>query len=59
MTHDTVIRILIAADVRLYREGLAQLLTGHAGLEIVGATSDPEEAVETAEQEAFVGGLGG
>lgn len=48
MTHDTVIRILIAADVRLYREGLAQLLKGHAGIEIVGATSDLEEAVETA-----------
>ena len=47
MTHDPVIRILIAADVRLYREGLAQLLEGHAGIEIVGATSDPDEAVET------------
>jgi DNA-binding NarL/FixJ family response regulator len=47
VTHDTVIRILIAADVRLYREGLAQLLQGHAGIEIVGAACDPEEALET------------
>ena len=48
MTHDTVIRILIAADVRLYREGLARLLAGHGAIEIVGAASSPEEALETA-----------
>ena len=48
MTHDTVIRILVATDVRLYREGLVQLLEDHSGVEVVGAASSPEQAVETA-----------
>jgi DNA-binding NarL/FixJ family response regulator len=40
------IRILVVASVRLYREGLAQVLDRRDGLRIVGTAADRREAVE-------------
>jgi DNA-binding NarL/FixJ family response regulator len=38
-------RLLIIAEIRLYREGLAQVLGGEAGLQVLGTASDGEEGV--------------
>src|SRR5262252_3976149 len=38
-----MIRILIVARIRLFREGLAELIAGHADFAIVGAQPDPPE----------------
>ncbi len=38
-------RVLIAADIRLYREGLAQILSGHDNIGVVGATASAQETL--------------
>ena len=38
-------RVLIAADIRLYREGLAQILSGHNDIRVVGATANADQTV--------------
>jgi two-component system nitrate/nitrite response regulator NarL len=40
-----MIRVFIVCDTRLYREGLAQILAGHAGIIVVGLAADTEEAL--------------
>jgi two-component system, NarL family, nitrate/nitrite response regulator NarL len=40
-----MIRILIVGSIRLYREGLAQLLAQYDGVTVVGAVSDAESAL--------------
>jgi two-component system, NarL family, nitrate/nitrite response regulator NarL len=40
-----MIRALIAADIRLYREGLAQLLSREEGITVVGAVSADRDAL--------------
>ena len=40
-----MIRVLIVAEIRLYREGLAQLLGRRSGMTVVGVKSDLREAV--------------
>jgi two-component system, NarL family, nitrate/nitrite response regulator NarL len=40
-----MIRLFIVCDTRLYREGLAQILAGHAGITVVGAAADSEQAL--------------
>jgi DNA-binding NarL/FixJ family response regulator len=42
-----VIRLVIATDIRLYREGLTQLLGRVAGLSIVGMASDLEDTLKS------------
>jgi DNA-binding NarL/FixJ family response regulator len=39
-----MIRILIVAGIRLYRDGLSHVLDGHDGLRVVGAVADAREA---------------
>ena len=39
------VRVIVLADVRLYREGLTRLLAGQAGLTVVGAEPVTEEAL--------------
>jgi two-component system, NarL family, nitrate/nitrite response regulator NarL len=39
------VRVLVLADVRLYREGLAQLLAGHPGLTVVGGEAVTADAL--------------
>ena len=41
-----MIRILVVADIRLYREGLAQTLGREEGLTIAGAAADLEDALK-------------
>jgi DNA-binding NarL/FixJ family response regulator len=41
-----VIRIVIADEQRIYREGLARLLGDHAALKVVGAAGTEEELLE-------------
>jgi two-component system, NarL family, nitrate/nitrite response regulator NarL len=41
-------RVLVAADVRLYRDGIARVLEGREGLEVVGTAADHDEAVHLA-----------
>lgn len=41
-----LIRVLIVSDIRLYREGLAQMLGRESGLSVVGTTADPLGALE-------------
>ncbi len=41
----TVLHLLIVADVRLYREGLAKILDGRANLAVVGTAANREEAL--------------
>ena len=45
---DGMIRILILSDVRLYREGLAEILNGRAELHVVGAAESGAAAVTRA-----------
>ncbi len=44
------IRILLADDHSMFREGLSMLLEGHEGLEVIGEAVNGEEAVEMARQ---------
>ncbi|GAA5027627.1 response regulator [Actinopolymorpha pittospori] len=48
MSEDTPIRVLLADDQRVVREGLAMLLDLLPGVEVVGAAADGEQAVELA-----------
>ncbi len=48
MTNQQAIRVLIADDQPLVRDGLAALLSLQAGLEIVGGATNGVEAVEQA-----------
>jgi two-component system, NarL family, nitrate/nitrite response regulator NarL len=41
----TVIRILVVAEIRLYREGLTEMLGDEPGLEIVAAVAGADDAV--------------
>lgn len=43
-----MITVLIASDVRLYREGLAESLAKHRSLEVIGVALRPEDAVQKA-----------
>jgi len=43
-----VIRILLVADIRLYREGLAQILGRERSLSVVGAVADFDSALAAA-----------
>ena len=43
-------RVLLADDHTMFREGLAGLLTNYGGLEVVGETTNDEEAVALARQ---------
>jgi two-component system, NarL family, nitrate/nitrite response regulator NarL len=45
-----VIRVLVVADLRLYREGLAELLERREGLQVVGASPGGDEALVEIEQ---------
>lgn len=45
------IRVVLAEDSLLVREGLQQLLEGAAGVEVVGACADLESLLETIERE--------
>jgi two-component system, NarL family, nitrate/nitrite response regulator NarL len=40
-----MIRVFIICGTRLYRDGLAQILSGHGGITVVGSASDSEEAL--------------
>jgi len=40
------IRVMVASEVRLYREGLLRILQGAAGIVLVGIASSAEEVVE-------------
>src|SRR5436190_640575 len=42
------IRLVVVSDVRLYRDGLAQILGGESRLAVVGTASDAEAAVQLA-----------
>ncbi|MDQ3790102.1 MAG: response regulator transcription factor [Actinomycetota bacterium] len=44
----TAIRVLVADDQRLVREGIASLLSIQPGIEVVGTAADGREAVEQA-----------
>jgi DNA-binding NarL/FixJ family response regulator len=46
MAPETVIRVLVADDQAVVREGLVMLLRFSPGLEVVGAVGDGEEAVK-------------
>ena len=45
------VRILVADDHEVVREGLGHLLSGESGFELVGFARDGEEAVTKAESE--------
>lgn len=45
------IRILLADDHTMFREGLARLLASHGGLEIVGEVPNDQEALRLAQDE--------
>jgi DNA-binding NarL/FixJ family response regulator len=42
------VRVLLVSEVRLYREGLQQVLQGAEGVELAGVASFPEDAVDQA-----------
>ena len=47
MTHEALlIRVLVAADVRFYREGLAQRLGAQEDIVVVGTVADCHEMLE-------------
>ena len=52
MTGDDPIRVLLADDQRVVREGLAMLLELLPGIEVVGTAADGEEAVALATSRA-------
>jgi two-component system, NarL family, nitrate/nitrite response regulator NarL len=41
-----MIRVLVVGGVRLYREGIAQMLSGQDGLTVVGVWSDPGDIAD-------------
>lgn len=43
--HDEAIKVLVVADIRLYREGLAAVLGRSGRLEVVAAVAHPAEAI--------------
>jgi DNA-binding NarL/FixJ family response regulator len=45
------VRILIVSDVRLFREGLAEIIARSPKIEVVGAASDRKEAVAWAREQ--------
>jgi two-component system, NarL family, nitrate/nitrite response regulator NarL len=45
-----VIRVVVVAELRLYREGLAELLEGREGLRVVGASPGGDDAIAEIEQ---------
>ena len=45
---ESTIKVLLADDHTMFREGIARVLTGYAGMEVVGQTTNNEEAVELA-----------
>ena len=48
-THtDDPIRVLLADDHTMFREGLAGLLASYGGMEVLGSTPNGEEAVALA-----------
>lgn len=48
MTGAAVITVLVASDVRLYREGLAESLKRHPSLDVIGTALRPDDAVRKA-----------
>jgi DNA-binding NarL/FixJ family response regulator len=44
------IRVLLAGDHRILREGLRSLLAGHSDIEVTGEAADPETAIAMARQ---------
>ena len=48
---DGLIRVLLADDHTMFREGLAAVLTAYGGMEVVGQTTNDEGAVALARQE--------
>src|SRR3954451_18200119 len=42
-------RLLICSDVRIFREGLAEVLAARAGLEVAGVASEGEECLRAAQ----------
>src|SRR5947209_9397216 len=49
ITNDPV-KVLLADDHTLFREGLAQLLASHSGLEVIGETTNDERALLLAQE---------
>ncbi|MFQ6114207.1 MAG: response regulator [bacterium] len=47
---EQVIKVLLADDKEIYREGLAKLLEGHEHIEVVSQCSNGEEAVKKAKE---------
>jgi DNA-binding NarL/FixJ family response regulator len=45
---DSAIRVLLADDHTMFREGIARVLDGYAGMEVAGQSSNDEGAVELA-----------
>lgn len=45
--HGHLARVAIASDVRLYREGLVQLLQAQPGIDLVGSTATNRASIET------------
>jgi len=45
-----VIRVIVVAELRLYREGLAELLDGRHGLRVVGASRGGDDALAEIEK---------
>ena len=41
---ETLIKVMLVDDHTLFRKGLAELLEGRGGIQVVGATGHPEEA---------------
>jgi two-component system, NarL family, nitrate/nitrite response regulator NarL len=50
VTDDQMIRVVLADDHPIYREGVARILTEAGGIDVVGQAADGEEAGELAEQ---------
>jgi DNA-binding NarL/FixJ family response regulator len=48
---DRPTRVLLADDHTMFREGLARLLTSYGGLEVVGETTNDDEAVVLAREQ--------
>ncbi len=48
MTENPPVRVLLADDHTMFREGLARLLATYGGLEVVGETTNDEEAIALA-----------
>jgi DNA-binding NarL/FixJ family response regulator len=48
MSEGDLIRVLLADDHTMFRQGIASVLSGYGGMEIVGQTDNDEGAVELA-----------